>query len=104
MPIRNCREPWLSRGRLDSLYQMVHWLVLVCFKQANGIFVLSRMVQMAQHSTANIAILLSSKPFAGCTTRQGLDANHCLSQSSEESGSISRDHTSFSSALPSMLL
>lgn len=58
MPIRNCREPWLSRGRLDSLYQMVHWLVLVCFKQANAIFVLSRMVQMAQHSTANIAILL----------------------------------------------
>jgi hypothetical protein len=64
------------------------------------------MVQMAQHSDYhyNSTFLqtvrwLYHTPGLGC-------ANHCLSQPSEESGSISRNHTftSFSSALPSMLL
>ncbi|KEQ64898.1 uncharacterized protein M437DRAFT_64515 [Aureobasidium melanogenum CBS 110374] len=84
-------------------------LVRPCFKQANTIFVLSRMVQMAQHRCSDHycynSTLLQTVRWLYHTPGLG-SANHCLSQPSEESGSISRDHTftSFSSALPSMLL
>lgn len=105
LSIRHCREPWLVlRSPRFAFLPGAQ-----CFKQANTIFVLSRMVQMAQHRCSDHycynSTLLQTVRWLYHTPGLG-SANHCLSQPSEESGSISRDHTftSFSSALPSMLL